>query len=366
MLTEDFKSPSNHPIINSHGKSVAGGDKPAEKSQDRMTEGTSETVRFVVVADGHGADGGIVAEECIKTITEWTRQNSDQIPTWTQQKMVQKVEELFKKCHDNTRVELVAAEPGRYSDESGVVRHTNRKHVSGGSTLSCVWIFRREGKLVIHSANVGDSDIILFTHLDNKVINLTHLSTDHSPLNQDEYERIMGYPQPLRLVYDCKHKGNPPIYQQLSSERKGSVVDDLRVQTFVLNPWGNGLSTGNVRYTPSVYAMSPRESSDESAVAMTRCIGDFQGHPFGLSWVPSQEQKVLDQDDGASYALFVGSDGIWDCYKYEDFARKCVSYLNESDSIVECVDRLVTETVVFSKVTFGKNYDDITLVGVII
>ncbi len=57
---------------------------------------------------------------------------------------------------------------------------------------------------------------------------------------------------------------------------------------FVTNPWGCGLHPTNVRYEPAVYAVTPRAiHKDSTCIAMTRALGDFYAHQFGLTAVPS-------------------------------------------------------------------------------
>jgi serine/threonine protein phosphatase PrpC len=77
-----------------------------------------------------------------------------------------------------------------------------------------------------------------------------------------------------------------------------------------------GLHPTNVRYEPAVYAVTPRSvAKDSTCIAMTRALGDFYAHQFGLTWVPSITTRRIAA--GIDYSILLASDGIWDCWKYE-------------------------------------------------
>jgi serine/threonine protein phosphatase PrpC len=125
---------------------------------------------------------------------------------------------------------------------------------------------------------------------------------------------------------------------------------------------------------------------------MTRSLGDFYAQQFGLSWRPSitvrrfrghhkkdepesKEQEELRvangiarsgrEDEETEYTIVVASDGIWDCWKYDDFTE----YMNDTlrdvkESVKEAVERVLQESVKRAKANFGvKNFDDASLIG---
>jgi serine/threonine protein phosphatase PrpC len=118
-----------------------------------------------------------------------------------------------------------------------------------------------------------------------------------------------------------------------------------------------------VRYEPAVYAVTPRNvSKDSTCIAMTRALGDFYAHQFGLSWVPSiGVQKVK---AGERPIVLLASDGIWDCWKYEDF----MGFVNDcaykhKQTIAELGDTVLTESIKRAITNFGsKHYDDACVV----
>jgi len=131
---------------------------------------------------------------------------------------------------------------------------------------------------------------------------------------------------------------------------------------YVQNPWGNGLHPTNVRYEPAVYAVTPRSiNKDSTCIAMTRALGDFYAHQFGLTWEPSIViKKVPTRND---FTITLGSDGVWDCWKYEDFADYVNSCVAKDKSLSETVEITLNESIMRAITNFGaKHYDDACLV----
>jgi serine/threonine protein phosphatase PrpC len=134
-------------------------------------------------------------------------------------------------------------------------------------------------------------------------------------------------------------------------------------QKYVRNPWGNGLHPTNVRYEPAVYAVTPRAvTQDSTCIAMTRALGDFYAHQFGLTAVPTIKTVLLDPDQ--DYEIVIGSDGIWDCWRYSDFANFVQLAVNkEGLSAEDLCDKVLDESIVRAKKNFGvKHFDDASFV----
>merc|ERR1712129_304531 len=132
------------------------------------------------------------------------------------------------------------------------------------------------------------------------------------------------------------------------------------------NPWGNKLRPTNVRYDPAVYAVSPYGvSHDITCIAMTRSLGDFYAHQFGLSNVPSVTFDELEIADN-EYIVTVGSDGIWDCWKWDDFSDYVNGVMTKYKSKLDNVCKTVLKhTVQRAKACFGEgSYDDASLICV--
>jgi serine/threonine protein phosphatase PrpC len=57
-------------------------------------------------------------------------------------------------------------------------------------------------------------------------------------------------------------------------------------------------------------------------LAMTRAIGDYPAHEIGLTTEPAVHLTWLDQEDLGDHAMiFMASDGILDCYEFDDLAK---------------------------------------------
>jgi serine/threonine protein phosphatase PrpC len=135
-----------------------------------------------------------------------------------------------------------------------------------------------------------------------------------------------------------------------------------------------GLHPTNVRYEPAVYAVTPqfrtnkhaqgvleRITTDSTCIAMTRALGDFYAHQFGLSAEPSIKFKEIPAD--MDVCILVGSDGIWDCWKYEEFAIFLAdSYKKKNfgeNQSQEVATEIVEHSVELAKKNFGiRHFDD--------
>jgi len=218
-------------------------------------------------------------------------------------------------------------------------------------------------------SNTGDSDALLLSRKPSRLKRdnnkCKHLSVDHSPDNAEEFLRIKNLPtdsHPTKLLF---------IYDQANTCRKFEcpivfLEDGTKDPKYVKNPWGNKLRPTNVRYDPAVYAVSPYGvSHDITCIAMTRSLGDFYAHQFGLSNVPSVTFEELDIENN-EFIVTVGSDGIWDCWKWDDFSDYVngvmTKYKNKLDNVCKTV---LKHTVQRAKACFGEgSFDDASLICV--
>lgn len=367
-----YRPPPYVASTQSHSACIPGGDKTLLTIEDAHRVITTLNIVCDVVADGHGGmNGRVLAQLATEMVTEFTIQYDCVMPTMSQLQLEALVDQLYNDINEACRKKLCELVQGSAIDANGVVRDWYGSAVRGGSTLSTVWTFIDEdGKRVIHSANVGDSDIILVKQdKQTREVSYEHLSTDHGASNQDEYVRIQlntKYTQKLLQCYkqcdpcDKKKFHYPRIFTPLPTNRPEDQFGDLRDQQFVINPWGNNLTPATVRYDPSAYATSPPGARDGVQIAMVRMIGDFNAQQYGAICKPSQRCIILDTDT-SDHLLFTGSDGVWDCWKYEEFAEEAMRHFATS-TLSECVDNLFTTTVNKAKTSFGiKGFDDITM-----
>jgi serine/threonine protein phosphatase PrpC len=132
-----------------------------------------------------------------------------------------------------------------------------------------------------------------------------------------------------------------------------------------------GLHPTNVRYEPAVYAVTPRSvSKDSTCIAMTRALGDFYAHQFGLCATPSINIRTINHNENTNennnYTILLASDGIWDCWKYEEFHTYCNEQLlkqNDINNISMMGEITLDESICRAITNFGnKHYDDACLV----
>jgi len=256
-----------------------------------------------------------------------------------------------------------------FLDDRGVVRTANGRPIHGGTTASlCIVINTKTARRCI-CANVGDSEVLLLPY-SQKLLpevrkNYLHLSVTHGPDNPKEWERIHllpkdEYPLKLLFVYDTgvakKEKCDCPRVFQEYGPNAG-----LKDPDYVKDPWDYDLRPANARYDPAVYAVSPRRAEDVTCIAMTRTLGDFYAHQLGLTWEPSVWITNLDPE--IEYLVTVGSDGIWDCWKYADFSGYVTSTLQMySKDLLRATTDIVRTTITRAKSLFGlSNFDDASL-----
>lgn len=164
------------------------------------------------------------------------------------------------------------------------------------------------------------------------------------------------------------------MYDQANTCRKFEcpivfLEDGTKDPKYVKNPWGNHLRPTNVRYDPAVYAVSPYGvSHDITCIAMTRSLGDFYAHQFGLSNVPSVTFEELDiwnaEGEANEFIVTVGSDGIWDCWKWDDWSDYVNGVMTKCKSELKKVcESVLKHTIQRAKACFGEgSYDDASLV----
>jgi len=356
----------------------------------------SPDLTFLVagVFDGHGGLNGQVASQIVsKLCLQYFQENWQKAKTWNNQQWTQQMELFYDNLHQKVRDEFIQLEISRRKhsklpttnvEDKGVVRKSSGFPVHGGTTCSIVCVIRTDTKWRIICSNTGDSDALLLArkpsrlHRDNN--KQKHLSVDHSPDNADEYLRIKNLPTdkyPIKLLF---------VYDQANTCRKFEcpivfLEDGTKDPKYVKNPWGNHLRPTNVRYDPAVYAVSPYGvSHDITCIAMTRSLGDFYAHQFGLTNKPSVTFNELniynDNPNGGGgdkggkeaneFIITVGSDGVWDCWKWDDFADYVNGVMTKYQNKLENVCKTVLKhTIQRAKACFGEgSYDDASLVCV--
>ena len=247
-----------------------------------------------VVADGHGAHGGRIAQWAV----DWVAEH----PTAPLNAAT------FALIDDHIRTQLLA-----HLTATGAAHMTFGKGIyrpgfygmrglpiRGGTTLSIALVLP-DG--TVHAAHVGDSDIHVFTEHDEG--EGVSLMGDHTPTNRAEYDRIRALHPGAQFVMEASAVGLPAWQNR-------PVWTKTAGGTYELNPLGPFMHT-DVRESWGSYL---RTADDSEGLAMTRALGDFNLQLLaGVSTEPhSQTLAALPPSAAGPRERVVvnASDGFWD------------------------------------------------------
>jgi len=341
--------------------------------EDALTIFSNEekTVAVAAVFDGHGGfNGQIASKVCVKVLEDFAKnQIFPHYLSFSDSQWSIQLAELFDLFHQSVRKEFVKVETkarlamrkdiSGIVDKKGIVRGLDGYPMHGGTTATvCVYLNTILPRVIC--ANVGDSNALLISckkECRRKTKRFQHLSAHHGPDNVSEFNRIqsLDIKEKLGFIYDCSgvcRAKCPSVF--LKNGQKNP--DCLKGQ------WKKGLKPSNVRLEPGMYCISPPNvDKDVTCIAMTRSIGDFYAHQYGLSHEPSISFTDLKKDE--EYFISVGSDGIWDCWKWDEFSTFLVkSKLRNIGKIDKVVKEVVLNSVHRAGIYFGKNtIDDASL-----
>ena len=355
------------PIIfeETSASSVAAAHKqgPKYRQEDAVACFTSASRRVVACADfdGHGEEGKASSVHCRSGFLEFMRTYESVFDTWTPEEWSARLDELFDHLHSSLRDSLVANSAGEYyADAAGVLRYVSGakkdRAVHGGTTASIVvYAENTNGDRFVVCANVGDSDVLFLPPrgLCSKI------SEDHDPTNADEWQRIHVrdaelYEHKLQFVYE--RQGMPQSQYPQVFDEHGQLV-----RAYVESPWAMGLAPANLRYEPGSRVVSgPEVENDAASFAMTRSIGDFFAHLYGLTHRPAIRVHRLPA--GASGLVVLASDGVWDCWQYQTFADKVYATVEASASLQDATAELLKDNHKLAVETFGvRGHDDASI-----
>lgn len=316
------------------------GGKPINEDCKLTWISPNKLVKVGGVFDGHGGINGLLASYfCTIKMTELLDNITDTCEKKSPNEWAEFLSHAFEIMHIELK-QLFVEQPreilsqirefkfksreDRRIDFKGIVRDEANQAVHGGTTATiCVNTIFENTSYVI-TANCGDSEAFII-NLDSPN-NPNEITTSHSADNAEEYKRIRDldpekYPKKLLLVYDQIH-----VYDKYKSPQVFNL-DGSKVSKYVDNPWKSEfkLQPSTVRYDPATYAVSPEnyDQRDKTCISFTRTIGDFYAHPLGLTYIPTI--KISEITDPNKEFVVIGSDGIWDCWKYEEFSTEFVS-----------------------------------------
>jgi len=257
------------------------------------------------------------------------------------------------------------------------------KFVCGGATLTSVFVGEKDGKKYVTVANVGDSPAFLFSDT------FQELTTSHNPDNADEGKRIYAnarqydiaktengswcsyntinhdftrfpifdvhgnkieYPETYAKMEELRNEWSIAYYDhqkdktkekhQISKEKEKAYKDFELIHK---SSPDSQIIFSTVHPERSCYLVCP-----EGSLGITRSIGDHNYTIYGVICEPSVRTFYVEKP---SY-LFIASDGVADCFKY--------------DEILSLIEKDETELLeIFcekSKSLFEKQHDDISFV----
>jgi serine/threonine protein phosphatase PrpC len=375
-------SESISPIVSKSNKGSKSSNEDAEFTWISLN---SITV-IGAVFDGHGGHNGLLASFYCKNLLQAELDKvADVCETWSPSTWSEFLTKFYELAHNGFRAILFnqpneifsfipefryKSKEYRTIDLKGVVRDQSNDPVHGGTTATIIVNTFYESTSYLITSNCGDSEAFV-VGLD-KPDEPIELTKSHSPDDVDEFERIRDldlekYPKKLLFVYDQNN-----VHPKYNCSQVFNP-DGSKIQKYVDNPWKKeyNLHASTVRYDPSVYAVSPRDYNlqDKTCIAITRAIGDFYAHPLGLTYIPTI--TISEITNPASKLIVIASDGIWDCWKYEEFSTEFankytlfVQNQNASTNPIESVlDHIMAITETKANQLFGSNSrDDQTMV----
>ena len=323
---------------------------------------TPAYVKVVNVTDGHGTEGeGLdCANFCITETRVWV---TEQMATsdWKTKDWTMLSAGLTERLHTGYRAVCVAKLVFfgvRKIDEDGIVRTSDGEAIHSGTTFSMTLTFPWNNGFHTIVIQVGDSDIF---------VNGACIECDHSPLSRAEYIRLQSFPEKnrLKLTFNCPR--SPLVF--LESGEYDPFYYNVKTPASPWR-WNSGITPANAKYNPGSYAKSPDGAWDMINIGMTRSIGDYYGHPYGLTHVP----QVTELDHPICPAIFIASDGAWDTIDDQnqwvgekvtlggvDLSAKFSKAQKEQGTLLSVVEKMVHDLHTLSKEKFGRNVDDITV-----
>jgi len=344
------------------------------------------------LADGHGGQHGVAIAEfaCERVITTLSAVEPDADPNQFYETMPR----MFAEIHTDYLQTFAHSNVYIYD---GVPMFGNQV-VRGGSTLSVMYQGVYQGRSYIMTANVGDSDVYIFSSKDG-VYRAKQLTITDEPTNESEYHRVQKLGQmAAHFVYDTKGSvtvaGHLPIFEDdgkmiyyedtytpytqavLAYQTAWHAVDRAKKAGEPIEELRATLTRVMADHTEKKYAYDRSQDSrrnpntargDRGAYIMvdtldptnsiklglTRAIGDYHAHKVGLTHEPHVSITFLDEDLGDQAVLFMASDGILDCYRMEQLAEVVMT---------TAPDQLMALFVAKGKELFHKTHDDMSFV----
>jgi len=318
-----------------------------------------------VIADGHGDHGAEIASYACTYLLRELRQ----LPTeFDPARFDTIMPELFRRVHDDYLEHLVTIYGAIVMDG---VPYLKGKRMDSGCSLAVSFEGTFQGRSYIATANVGDTEVLLFrkqvpneTNDKNEIsYTATPLTALHKPTSQAEYFRIQKLGMMAgHCVYETKDAetvaghlqifepdGTPIHYKDTYTPYRAAILAhcatyqaaadakkahqpykhlipavleaksayDIAAHTYQHSPDGRR-NHCTARGDCGAYLMVDSYGITTTLrYAMTRAIGDYAAHLCGMTTEPYVHVEYVTDHP----ILFLATDGILDCYEYHDLAR---------------------------------------------
>lgn len=360
-----------------------------------FTAQLSADVLVCGVFDGHGKKHGKTAAEAAAAAAQ--RFLLDHLAALIREPE-QTLRRAFEYAHGAVRQALLQADPSLRPVGDGAAAYllewmeidedeveeggaTHKWDAADGGTTATVAVVFEKRTLVV--AAVGDGSALLFG-LDGAGAPAHELLVaEHGPTNAAEFERISALrPQPggPRFVYDCAAADDEIAIFGVGADGGRAVLDEAAQAradaadvplksargercTLVWIPEASlQLPEATTRHGDAAAGAAQSTTVEEQAMTMTRSLGDFYAHSWGVSCEAAVRTIDLDAFVGErgwqAPRLLLASDGVWDLYEYAELARRVSS---DADAELQALGAaLCEETRTRGAEYFGEAADNLT------
>ena len=324
-----------------------GGSKPANaKNQDTWFTLRVDEHNFVFgVLDGHGAENGrLVADAAAGAIKAHVAAHFESLRTEPQavfngafEAAHEAARRAVLETDENLKLSASGVPVDEWEDENGI----SRQEAADGGTTATIAVLLDGATLLL--AQVGDSSALFggtrpaaaaaaAAAASGKPDSAESLSfellvQEHSATNPSEYARIVGSGPRGALVHwvyetpGALEDGTAPRVWRPADQWADASSPEIDEEALAL-AHELGTPVKNVRGELPALLHTPMGDPDHAemepqSLAVTRALGDFYMHTFGVTWMP----EVVSIDLGVKAAelsaltLVLASDGVWDLWE---------------------------------------------------
>ena len=292
-----------------------------------INDSQNMSCHVIGVFDGHGQGGEQISRESAQTMSESiTKPGFYDLLRDSPQQVA---EILFSKAQEHAfSIVLERIRNCKHEVVDGSIKIKDTTLIRGGTTATIIFA-HQDGTII--TLSVGDSDAWLYTP------DATKISAEHTPLCEDEYNRISAKHPETKFKYH-KYHGMHALYygDDIYPHKKGGYyhknVDGVFATSLMVEYGG-----------------------DTHSLAMTRSIGDeiFKAH--GVISTPSVSVHKVEEP----CVIQVASDGYWDNIVTKNQSAKVATAVKlHGYDAIKIMDDWFGEVESESRVNFGSSRDN--------